>query len=83
MSVSDALIGWLKPIQWQAIATLTFPRTVGEEIASRTFKGFVNEIEKGQRGRVCTVSAMERRGRDGEPVPLHVHAAIASLKRSR
>ena len=80
MSASGALIDWLKPIKWQAIATLTFPRTVGEEIASRTFKGFVNEIEKGQRGRICTVSAMERQGRDGKPVPLHIHASIASLK---
>lgn len=80
MSFSDALIDWLKPIQWQAIATLTFPRTVGEEAASRTFKWFVNEIERGQRGRVCTVSAMERRARDGDPVPLHIHASLASLR---
>jgi hypothetical protein len=80
MSFSDALIDWLKPIQWQAIAALTFPRTVGEEAASRTFSGFVNEIERDQRGRICTASAMERRSRDGEPVPLHIHAAIASLK---
>lgn len=80
MSVSDDLIDWLTPVKWQAIATLTFPRTVGEEAASRTFSGFVNEIERDQRGRICTVSAMERRSRDGEPVPLHIHAAIASLK---
>ena len=77
-ALTESLTEWLEVIPWQVIATLEFPWTSGTWSADRRFSEFVNLMERGVRGRVCSLSAVESHRRDGSPVSAHIHAALAA-----
>jgi hypothetical protein len=74
-------VEWLLPVPWQLWATLEFPYHATQDSARRKFDEMANLIERGTRTRLCYVYAAEQRDRSGVVrVPLHIHAAFASLK---
>lgn len=52
----DAVSRWLRPVDWQLFATLTFPWNVRAETADKKLRQLVNLLEKTYRARVCQES---------------------------
>ena len=74
-------VEWLQPVPWQLWATLKFPYRAAQDSARHKFDEMANSIERSIRSRLCYVYAAEQRDRSGVVgVPLHIHAAFASLK---
>ena len=74
-------VEWLEPVPWQLFATLEFPYRASQETARHKFDAMASLIERSTRTRLCYVYAAEQRDRSGVvSVPLHIHAAFASLK---
>jgi hypothetical protein len=72
---------WLAPISWQLWATFKFPYRASQDSARHKFDEMANLIERSTRTRLCYVYAAEQRDKSGVvSVPLHIHAAFASLR---
>lgn len=78
--VITAMADWLRPINWQLFATLTFPVPRRLETAQSDLKRFVNELEREIRRNICYVAGAERiPGPAGFEVSWHFHLMIASV----
>lgn len=80
--VVDAVAKWLRPVEWQWFATLTFPWNVRAETAVRKLRQFINALEKAAHANLCVVAGQESKPhQQGMNVPHHFHLLMASHAR--
>lgn len=75
----DAVATWLAPIHWQFFVTLTFRWNVREDTAIKHLRGFISNIQRELRSRVCFVAGKERRSAStSAEVPWHFHVLLTA-----
>ncbi len=71
---------WLRQIQWQYFATITFPWNVTDSTANSYFRRWMDTIEQTLRTRVCYVAGMERGSLTARiRIPWHFHVLVTAL----
>jgi hypothetical protein len=76
----QAAAEWLNPIDWNLYGHFHMPWAARPEAALSHFKSFLNRLEKEIRSSVGCVYAMEACSLAGVSVPVHLHAALVSVK---
>jgi hypothetical protein len=70
---------WLAPVEWQVLATLTFPWPAHAETAELKLRQYINDIEREYRTGVGVVAGEESNPSGPGPlIPTHFHLLIAS-----
>jgi hypothetical protein len=79
-SSQEAVAAWLRPIAWDTVATLTFPREPSALTAVSKFDEMINELEATLRTRVGYVVGHEIYDKGGNPVQRHLHSVMTAAK---